>query len=200
MLEGLNDELQRALEIVPSDTFARGVHARIEHAPARSARALWWGACGVAAAILLVIGINVLRSTDVVRSGPSGSTPQPTATAASNAPTVPVAPALVGGRQSVRGPDRPVAHRVRRGSAGERQVAAMPAAEVLVPPDQQRAIAHLMRLVRNGTFDASRLPVSREGESATPAELVVPPLTIEPIAVPSIEIPTNPVSAGRNSQ
>ena len=57
-----------------------------------------------------------------------------------------------------------------------------------------------MRLVRNGTLDGSRLPVSRQGESATPAELVVPPLTIEPIAVPDVEIPTSPVPTGRNSQ
>jgi hypothetical protein len=79
-------------------------------------------------------------------------------------------------------------------------MAALPAAEVLVPPDQQRAIAQLMRLVRNGTLDASRFPVDRQGESATPAELVVPPLTIEPIAVPDVEIPTRPVATGRNSQ
>ena len=200
VLEGLDDELRLALEIVPSDTFARRVHARIEHALARRARLLWWSACGATAAILMVIGINVLRPTDVVRSGPLGSTPQPAPTAASSGPTVPVAPSLVGGRQSVRGPDRPVAHRVRRGPTGEPQVAAMPVAEVLVPPDQQRAIAHLMRLVRNGTLDASRLPVSREGESVTPAELVVPALTIEPIAVPSVEIPIGQVPAGRNLQ
>ena len=92
------------------------------------------------------------------------------------------------------------AHRVRRAPARERQDEALPTAEVLVPPDQQRAIAHLMRLVRAGTFDGSRLPVDRQGESVTPAELVVPPLTIEPIEVPNVEIPTSPVPAGRNSQ
>jgi hypothetical protein len=200
MLEGLDDELQRALAVVPSAAFARRVHSRIEHAPARSARVLWWSACGAAAALLLVIGINVLRSTDGVRPRLSDSTLQQPVKTATSAPTGPLVPPVVEGRQDPRRPERPVAHDVRRGPARERQDAAMPAAEVLVPPDQQRAIAHLMRLVRDGTLDASRLPVSREGESATPAELVVPPLTIEPIAVPSIEIPTSPVPAGRNSQ
>ena len=204
MLDGLDDELQRALEIVPSATFARRVHSRIEHTPARSARVLWWGACGAAAAILLVIGMNVWRSADRVRPRPSDSTLQQPATAAAYAPTVPVVPPLVEGRKEERKDDRrkerPVAHHVRRGPAGERQAAAMPAAEVLVPPDQQRAIAHLMRLVRNGTLDASSLLVSRQGESVAPVELVVPPLKIEPIAVPDVEIPTSPVSTGRHSQ
>ena len=200
VLEGLDDELQRALAVVPSATFARRVHSRIEQAPARFARALWWSACGAAAAILLVIGIDLWRSGGDVRPLLSGSTLQQPATAAKSGPAVPVGPPAVAGRQDARRTDRPVAHDVRRGPARERQDAALPAAEVLVPPDQQRAIAHLMRLVRNGTLDASRLPVSREGESVTPAELVVPPLTIEPIAVPSVEIPTGPVPAGRNSQ
>jgi len=47
---------------------------------------------------------------------------------------------------------------------------------------------------------AARFPVSRPGEAAAPVELVVPPLKIDPIAVPDVEIPTSPVPAGRNSQ
>jgi len=199
MVEGLDDELQRALAVVPSTTFARRVHSRIEHASASSARALWWSACGVAAAILLVV-INVLRSADVIRPRVSDSTLQPPARAATSAPTVPVVPPVVEGRRDARRTERAVAQDVRRGPARERQTAALPAAEVLVPPDQQRAIAHLLRLVRNGTLDASSFPVSRQGESATPVELVVPPLKIEPIAVPDVEIPTSPVLTGRNSQ
>ena len=198
VLGALDDELQLALAVVPSATFARRVHSRIEHAPARSARALWWSACGAAAAILLVVGMNVFRSADGIRSRPSGPAPPPAA-AARNVPAVPAVPPVIA-RHDVRRFEPPVAHDVRRKPARERQTAATPAAEVLVPPDQQRAIAHLMRLVRNGELDASRLPVSREGESVTPAELVVPPLTIEPIAVPSVEIPTGQVPAGRNSQ
>jgi hypothetical protein len=200
ILEGLDDELQRALAVVPSAAFARGVHSRIEHAPAKSARVLWWSACGVAAAILLVIGINLVRSTDGVRPRLSDSALQPPATAATSAPTVPVVPPVVDRQQDARRTERRVVHHVRRRPAHEGQTVALPAAEVLVPPDQQLAIAHLMRLVRNGTLDASRFPVDRQGESATPAELVVPPLTIEPIAVPDVEIPTRPVATGRNSQ
>ncbi len=165
MLEGLDDELQRALAVVPSAAFARGVHSRIEHAPASSSRGLWWSACGVAAAILLVVGINVLRSADGVRPRVSDSALQPPATGAASAPIVPVVPPLVEEPREPRRTERPVAHRVRRGPAHEAQTAALPAAEVLVPPDQQRAIAHLMRLVRNGTLDGSRLPVGRQGES-----------------------------------
>lgn len=200
MLEGLDDELQRALAVVPSAAFARGVHSRIDHAPASSTRALWWGACGVAAAILLVVGINALRSTDGVRPRLADAAPQPPPTAAASAPTVPVVSPVVEKPQAPRRTERPAAHHVRRVPAPEAQTAALPAAEVLVPPDQQRAIVHLLRLVRNGTLDGSRLPVGRQGESAPPAELVVPPLTIEPIAVPDVEIPTSPVATGRNSQ
>ncbi len=198
MLEGLDDELQRALAVVPSAAFARGVHSRIEHAPASSTRVLLVERMRFAAAILLVVGINLWRSADGVRPRPADRSP-PT-TAATSPPTVPVVPPVVEERQNARRTERRVAHRVRRGPAHEGQTAALPAAEVLVPPDQQRAIAHLMRLVRNGTLDASRLPVGRQGESATPVELVVPPLTIEPIAVPDVEIPTSPVATGRNSQ
>ncbi len=200
LLEGLDDELQRALAVVPSAAFARGVHSRIEHAPASSTRALWWSACGVAAAILVVVGINVLRSADGVRPRPADVPLQPPATGAARAPKVPVVSPVVEERQNPRRTERRVAHRVRRGPAHEAQTVALPAAEVLVPPDQQRAIAHLMRMVRSGTLDGSRLPVGRQGDSATPAELVVPPLTIEPIAVPDVEIPTSPVATGRNSQ
>jgi hypothetical protein len=57
-----------------------------------------------------------------------------------------------------------------------------------------------MRLVRNGTFHASRSSESRLGEPSAPDELVVPPLKIEPIAVPDVEISTSLVPAGRNSQ
>jgi hypothetical protein len=200
LLEGLDDELQQALAVVPSADFARRVHSRIEHAPASSNRAVWWSACAVAAAILLAIGLNVLRSTDVVSPRPSDAGRQPPATAAINAPAVPVDPPVMEEGRNVRRTERRVAHHVRRGPVQERQVAALPVAEVLVPPDQERAIAHLMRLVRNGTLDASRFPVSRQGESAAPVELVVPPLKIDPIAVPDVEIPTSPVPAGRNSQ
>jgi hypothetical protein len=202
MLEGLDDELQQALAVVPSATFVRRVQSQIEESPGRSARALsWsaWTAFAVAAAILLLIGIGALRSSDGVRPPPSGPTPAQ-ATAATSAPTGPVVPAAAEGQQPTKGPQRPVAHPVRRVLARERQDEALPTAEVLVPPDQQRAVAHLLRLVRNGTFDGSRLPVDRQGESVTPAELVVPPLTIEPIEVPNVEIPTSPVPAGRNSQ
>jgi hypothetical protein len=202
MLEGLDEELQQALAVVPSATFVRRVQSRIEESPRRSGRALWWSAwsaCGVAAAILLVIWTGALRSTDGVRPPPS-DTALAQATAATGVPTAPVAPPEADVPQPDRRPERPVGQRVRRAPARERQDQPLPTAEVLVPPDQQRAIAHLMRLVRAGTFDGSRLPVSRGAESVTPAELVVPPLTIEPIEVPNVEIPTSPVPAGRNSQ
>ena len=199
MLEGLDDELRQALAVVPSATFVRRVQSHIEGSPERSARALWWSACAVAAAILLIIGTGALRKTDGVRPPPSDTALAPT-TAATSVPTGPVVPPAADVPNQDLGPDRPVAHRVRRAPARERQDEALATAEVLVPPDQQRAIAHLMRLVRAGTFDGSRLPVDRQGESVTPAELVVPPLTIEPIEVPNVEIPTSPVPAGRNSQ
>ncbi len=202
MLEGLDDELRQALAVVPSASFVRRVQSHIEQSPRRSARALWWSAwsaCGVAAAILLIIGTGALRSTEGVRPPPSDTALAPT-TAATSVPTSPVVPPAADVPQSDQGPQRPVGQRVRRAPARERQDEALPAAEVLVPPDQQRAVAHLLRLVRNGTFDGSSLPVSRGAESVTPAELVVPPLTIEPIAVPNVEIPTSPVPSGRNSQ
>jgi hypothetical protein len=199
LLEGLDDELQRALAVVPSATFARDVHSRIEQAPASSVRVLWWSACGVAATILLVVGVSVWRSADGVGPRPSTTLQQP-ATAERSAPAVPVDPPVIKRRPDDRKTERPVARQVRPEPVRERQTAAMPVAEVLVPPDQQRAIAHLMHLVRSGTLDASRLPVSRQGELTTPAELVVPPLKIGPIAVPDVEIPTSPVPTGRNSQ
>jgi hypothetical protein len=202
MLEGLDDELQQALAVVPSATFVRRVQSHIEESPGRSARGLWWtawSAGAVAAAILLIIGTSALRKTEGVRPPPSGTAPAQ-ATVATSAPTGPVVPPEAAGQQTAWSPERPVAHPARRVLARERQDEALPTAEVLVPPDQQRAVAHLLRLVRNGTFDGSRLPVSRGAESVTPAELVVLPLTIEPIDVPNVEIPTSPVPAGRNSQ
>jgi len=198
LVEGLDSQLERALAVVPSATFVRRVRSRIEQSPGPSARLLWWRACGAAAAILLVIGIGVWRSSDGVR--PRTNSAPPEASAESGVPAAPDVPPVVEGPQGVQPVERPVVRHVPRGPALERRPASMPAAEVLVSPDQQRAIAHLMRLVRDGTLDASSLPVSRQDESTAPAALVVPPLTIEPIAVPDVEIPTGPAPAGRNSQ
>ena len=83
MLEGLDDELQRALAVVPSADFAR---ARALAYRTRAGEFLL-GRCGgararVAAAILLAIGMNVLRSADGVRPRPSDAGRQPPATAA----------------------------------------------------------------------------------------------------------------------
>ena len=200
LLEGLDDELQRALAIVPSAGFARRVHARIEHQTTISGRVLWWSACGAAAAVVLVIASSLPRPGDGVRPRLSDARARPPEAAAERVPAPPVLPPVVERGDVPRPAKRPVADLARRGASRERQAAAMPMAEVVVPPDRQRAIAHLLQLVRSGRLDASKLPVSREGESAEPAELVIPPLEIEPITVPDVEIPTSPVPAGRNSQ
>jgi hypothetical protein len=200
LLEGLDGELQRALAIVPSTGFARRVHARIDEQTTVPSWALWWSAYGAAAVILLVVGMGVLRSLDVANPPLSDATLRQPATAASNVPAPPVDSPVAERVETRRPATRPFAHLARGGASRARPAAAMPSAEVLVPADHRRAIAHLVQLVRTGRLDASKLPVSPEGESAVPVELVIRPLEIEAIAVPDVEIPTGTVPAGRNSQ
>ena len=145
--------------------FARRVHSRIEHAPASSTRAFWWGACGVAAAILLGIGIGALRP-QLGELRPAGVPPASFRCRCSGAAGG-CGQCAGGSRRRTRGTRKPQAGRPHGFTAGK--CAPRPAragsrssdgvttvAEVLVPPDQQRAIVHLIRLVRNGTLDGSQ--------------------------------------------
>jgi hypothetical protein len=63
--------------------------------------------------------------------------------------------------------------------------------EVIVPPDQRRAIARLTALLENGLLDAKTLPT----QPAT-GELTIAPLSIPEIVVPDVHTVGGPGVAG----
>jgi hypothetical protein len=190
---GVERELWNALEVTPSPGFTRGVHARIETSRPRQSmmRPIPWGAVAAAAAIAMAVTVyrptpeRGIESAKVTREAPVRPPNSPVA----DASTAPAAQTPMPGRAPR--PSLPAPSVTRRDARSE--------PEVIVPAQQNaRAIARLLALVRSGALDADTMPPDRSASAAQ--DLVVPPLTVEPISLPEVEIVPTPVRGGRNSQ
>jgi ferredoxin len=177
-VEAMDAELRDALAITASPEFAVRVSVRVRNRrPALPAVARWWigaaAAAAVATALYLGLGQQPPGGPIQQSAGTSLSTPVERQT--------PVLPPLVEaahpthirrdkGRVAVKGP------RINASVVKPVEL------EVIVPPDQARAIARLRELVNRGVLDDMPLP-----PPATAAELIIAPLHIPELVVPDAQ-------------
>lgn len=169
-LDGVEDELRRALAIEPSPEFMPRVRVRI--AAERPASGAWLGwRAALAGAALGAMALALVWNGEVGRQ-PRGADVQEVrevrrgqdiALAPEPAPEI--------GRVRAASVDRPAA-RV------ERRVRAEP--EILVPPDAALALARVLELARAGALREAAAPPA---EASAPTDLV-----IAPIVVPSVPV------------
>jgi len=187
-IQGLDAELQQMLAIEPSPFFAQRVQALVTTAPAKpSVRAWLWMAAAAAAAIVLAV---LLLTT---------TRPRPAATAVDARTALP-APATVIERPApvvVEESTPPVKRSTPTNTRAKQPAVIAAEPEVLVPRDQMRAVARYMALMRSGTLDAANL-VANAAATQTPAEMVIGPLEVNPIAVSDVDSVTTPVVERRH--
>jgi hypothetical protein len=175
-ITSLDAEIANALDVPVSNTFIRDVRVRVEQAERRSAWWFSWGIVPVAAALLVAVWLRPV---------------------AIEPPRLPVAPPpnWQASRAATIVPDT-AATFVETLEAPRQIAKALPKVEVIVPPDGGRAISQYLQLVRQGVLDTSTLAASsnRVGE-----DLVVAPLTMEPIVLSDVEISPKPTSGGPGS-
>ena len=175
----IDRELIAALEIVPSNGFEAGVLRRIQQdLPSRRGLAVpvWLAA---AAALLIAVGVWMLgdagnRAIPAVRvsSGPpvAETTPQP-----------PFEPPVI--RSTAPAPQK-TARQARAGAGVAGAAAGSGGPEIIVPAEQ---LALIRRLVGDANAGRPTLPKPVADPAAEPAELVVPPLVVEPLAVTGMD-------------
>ena len=193
LVEGIDQELQLALEIEPSQGFVPDVLARVQRPAFPWRTVMWWGASAAAAAALILVVLGWPRMTEQqppdrhdppvlsTDSTPPAPNPMP--------PAVQPVPSKVVTSKSSGGPPR--RGEPRGGGRSPRAVVEQPmhrvAADVVVPEPQSRAIARYLTLVRRGAIDTSTL-VSSEGVSVdAPSELVISPISVDAIVMKDAE-------------
>jgi hypothetical protein len=182
---GLDVELQQMLAVEPSPFFAQRVHAHVMTSRARqSFRAVRWGALAAAAAIVVAaLLLRVDRQPPAaiqVQTETPPATPPPTAT---DPREKLVAPPPSPKESPVTSPQR---------VQSERRLAKAPEPEVLVPPDQKRAIARYMTLLRSGELGSTNLSDALQSTDAPSSLLDVVPLAVSPLAVKTIDTEVAP--------
>jgi hypothetical protein len=171
----IDEEIREALDVEPSPEYLARVRTRIAAEPASSTWRWSWGlAAGCALAASVVLATIVLRPHER-RPAPEVTEP-PHAIAESVSPPA-VAPPREGGPPSTRAAmphTNFIAARTRK-----------PEPEVLIDQREMRTLRALIAGVRTGRID---LTASQNSRPHAPAELepvadiVIAPLTIEPIA------------------
>lgn len=177
LIDGLDADIERAMTVHTSSSFAAGVERRIEKAAHRSQRLFWWSAAGLATAALLLAA--ALKSSSVQVPVKHRAVP-------------------VDARLSAPEPaslETPL--KAERKTPVPRPAArSLPRVEVIVPAERAESVNAFLDLVRRHAFDGSNLRDDSRAEPGPPRELVVAPLTIAPIVVPDVEFPAGPVPAG----
>lgn len=176
--QDIERELRAALEVPPSSDFEAGVLRRIEQdQPSRRLPAPAW----LAAAAAVVLGVSAwilgareerplapdaISVTHPVSAGPAPASPLERRTL----PTAPPAPARV--RSPGRTSHLPVA-----------ATAAAAEPEVIVPANQLELIHRFLQAVNTGRVE----PSDSTTAEAELEELIVPPLTVRPIPIVTLE-------------
>jgi hypothetical protein len=220
-LADVNAELERALSVAPSPEFVSRLHAHI-----RVQKSPWAMPAGLAAAAVLVIAVFIAWRTADRQPSASVAAPAALASPAVAAGTPPVAsgtPPVASGfsrkdaavAQSDPGAARVLPPNRLRQGFGESAVASAKAEggshaalaiatrhtepEVIVPPDQIRAIARLQELLRNRVLDEATLPPQKaEPEALT--DLTIEPLSVSDITLPDIDVSSRRVVTDRERQ
>jgi hypothetical protein len=175
--------IRDVLAIAPSIDFERGVRERIERSRAAASHTMWWSALAGAAAVLLVATLGGLRERTRVSPQSQSAVSGASADIRLAAPVRPVAPEWT---------PRMHPHRAGRQEPTRRAEAAVVDGDrefvrpVLVPPNQRRAIARLVELLEDGTLDPEQLP-RPDLVRGKPVDLMIPPLTVEPIVISNVE-------------
>ncbi len=189
-MQALDAELEQALAVAPSPYFEQTVLARIGEARSVRPRTFWWAGLAAAAAGLIVIGLASIRSID--RAAPDetprvAALPKPISSGTVQAPSAPPVVAQDTGRTLSVPRATPRTREPRR-----RTVSPPAPAEVIVAAEQSsRAIARYMALVRSGVLDTSALAEPAAESETRP--LVVPPLIVDDLTMPTVEMRTGPV-------
>jgi hypothetical protein len=189
-LEDLEAELQRGVAIDPSPAFAPGVRAGIDRASSAGYRLAWLAApLAVGAAIAIAVLVGTPGDRPAAPATPPKPAPAPASTVARATPDRPATASAV-----------PVAERAAADPRRRSRAIPRPAEpEIIVPPDQARALARYMALVRRGTIDAAVL-MQPPAELQAPADLVVDPLTVAPIGAGRTETITPAADGGTQKE
>jgi hypothetical protein len=196
LLSEVDGELERALTIDASPELVARVIARSRGArdAAWRVRAAW---AGLAAAAALAVGVYLRAPVDAPSPAPasvrqSSASPESSnaggvqaSAAPKSAPTAAAAGSARGSVTSGSADRRVTAPDRHRQLQAPRAAAKSPAEpDVLVQPDQARAIARLRELLTQGRLTEQMLPPVHPHEAA---ELSVAPLRIADIAVPDVD-------------
>jgi hypothetical protein len=183
LLQNMDRELEVALAIEPSARFVAGAMARAEYSAVRS-RTIAWRSAAAAAAVLVLVTLGSLRFLDrrpADRHEPAALPAASPALVEHRTPSS-VAPSASAGDASG---SEPVRRRRERATLVRDQGRRLEV-EVVVPAGQSRAIERYLSLVRRGALDTSALVSSDTTGAATPADLVIAPLSVEAIDVTSV--------------
>lgn len=185
LLEDLDQELQDALAIEPSARFVADAMAGAGRSAQRWRPAMWWSAPLAAAAVLVLLAIGSLRFAE---RRPADRHELPAVDAASSAHAADRTPT---GAQSAPAVDAPRVTAAPQRGGGPTKVVREPerrlVADVVVPAGQLRAIERYMTLVRRGALDTSSLANSQKTEVTAPTDLVIAPLAVDVLVVPTAE-------------
>jgi hypothetical protein len=204
----IDEEIREALDVGPSPEFLARVRTRIATEPAPSAWRWSWtiaAAGALAAAVIVAIALTPGRETAVTpvtqkaEAGPKGPALHQTASvpsatdrrpgpSASARPEGPRASARLAAAPDARrhfGPGESIASSVADPKGPALRESSPAALEVLLDPAETRALHQLIAGVRDGRVDLS---AAQNSSSPAPmdlepvADLVIAPITIEPIA------------------
>jgi hypothetical protein len=193
-----DQEIRDALRVDPSPAFLARVRTRIASEPAPSAWRWSWTIAAVgamAATVLIAVVMSRPRhekppAPDVAHAftpaeAPAGSTLQQTEPAGSTAVRRP-GPSASARLEAPRAPARLA--EAQSAKADSRTVPAQMASEILLDPAETRALRGLIAGVRDGRVDlsAAQMSTTPAAMDLEPlADIVINPITIEPIAPPS---------------
>jgi len=169
----LERAIERALAVDPSPEFLVRVRARIAEEPAPAFRGFGWLFAGVTAAAVAasVVALVMLRSDQRVGS----ESPLLVSRSINSSVVVPTPSQRLDH-------ERRTSHVERRTTNRERQMS-----EPLFDTRETRALQRLIANVRDARVDLT--PLMQEGPMPLPsnADLVIPPIVIEPLAPSGIE-------------
>ena len=180
----IDDEIREALDVDPSPEFLALVRTRIATEPAHSSWRWSWtiaAAGALAAAVTVAIALTPRVKTIV-------EPVTQTATAGPRGPALHQAtagPSPSGRRPGPFGPGESIASGVAGPKGPALREASTASPEILLDPAETRALRQLIAGARDGRVDleAARQAASRAPIDLDPiAEIIIAPITIEPIA------------------